>query len=210
MTEVRVLIKKIMQRLSMMSGTGTQVYAEDKLLTLIQSTFNLCFDFNYWSRFTDVYEFDLDGSTGKVVQDLSKVLKSFTDVQQIFVDDKVLPKMSSNVNPFVYNGTTPLFYMNSNDDKIFKAVPFNSVGKVYVRLRVKPNDFDFNSVVPFDEDAIILGVCYEYSVDDDDNKLASQKFAEMFRQRLEALKSLENTGVTEVSGNYVIGTAWRV
>ena len=195
--------------MSMMIGTGTQIYAEDKMLTLIQSTFNLCFDYCFWNRFLNYYNFTLDGSTGVVVEDLTNKIKNFNDIKHVFVGSDTLSKMGSNINPFTITGADPLYYIPTNNEKIFKIVPFTSSANIVVSARIKPDDFTFDSEVPFDEDAIIFGVCYEFSVDDDDNRVAAQKFSDLFQKRLQTLRSIEDTGEYSLSQSYGITTAWE-
>lgn len=208
MSTVNELVLLIERRLGLVSGSGVQVYGEDKIVDLIKSAFNTCFDMQYWKRFSDTYEFTLDGATGVATVDVSEIFDRFTDIKNIKTANYNLTVCPNDVIPQLETGTTARYYKHKNDKKIFQIVPFTATDKVYVYGRVRPKIINDNSEVPFDEEAIIAKVCYDYLVDDNDNQTAMQKYAEIFKSRISTLTALDNSGEFNKDQTYVITERW--
>ena len=208
MSTVGELVLLIERRLGLVSGSGVQVYGEDKIFDLIKSAFNTCFDMQYWKRFSDTYEFTLDGATGVATVDVSKTFNKFTDIKSIKTINGNLTICPEGVIPQIETGTAARYYKHKNNEKIFQIVPFTSTDTVYVYGRVKPEILNDKSEVPFDEEAIIAKVCYDYLVDDNDNQTAMQKYAEIFKSRISTLVGLDNSGEFNKERTYVINDTW--
>ena len=58
---------------------------------------------------------------------------------------------------------------------------------------------------------MILHVCWEYCIDDGNNKLAADKFMQMFTERKNTLLALENQGTFDYNDEeaYVGNNSWR-
>lgn len=193
------LTQEVISNLSMYPGTSVQIYAEDRISNMIIRLFSTLFEERFWSDTTFWREYTLSGIDGVVNEDVSKDIAHFHDIECIksqYDTSSALTKLHSSFVPQIGSGKTPCFYTNTPiENKIFAVVPFTATGKIYVRARTRPTEFLPDTIIPFDSTALVFGVCYEYSVDDDNNKAASQKFKELFDKRINQLNNLENSGI---------------
>lgn len=209
------LTQEVMQNLSMYPGTATQIYAEDRISNMIIRLFTTLIEERFWTDNTFWYEFHLSGIDGVVEENVSEKITNFNDIECIrshYDTKNSLQKLHSNIIPQTISGNIPKYYTNStNTEKVFAVVPYNSLGTVYVRARTRPTEFLPNTVIPFDSIALVLGVCYEYCVDDDNNNIATQKFKELFEKRINQLNNLENSGIYDYNDeeSFYTTNAWR-
>ena len=188
---MRELINRTAQRLSMVHGGGVQVYAEDRLQEMVQHKFDVLFDEAYWDQFTEWYEWTLDGTLGVVTTDLTDILKRLEDIQVMYIEDTLskVTKLPSTVNPYILTGTTPIHYASkSSVTKPFKIYPATATGIIQTRVRTKPNTFELDDEVNFDEQCLVLGAAYDYAEDDGTNPAATAKLQGLFENRVSQIK----------------------
>ena len=175
MATLTQLITRTADRLSMVSGTGVQIYAEDRIAEMIQHKFDVLFEEAFWPQFCSWYTWTLDGTLGIVTTDLTDILKRYEDIQVIFPEDSntAITKMSSlTTNPFELSGTTPIHYEGLASGstyfttRVFQIWPKASTGDIIARVRTRPNTFVATDEVNFDDQALILGATYDYLEDD--------------------------------------------
>ena len=202
MSTLSQLVTRTADRLSMVSGTGVQVYAEDRIAEMIQHKFDILFDEAFWPQFCQWYQWTLDGTLGIVTTDLTDILKRYEDIQIIFPDNSNtgLTKMSVlTTNPFELSGTTPIHYeafaagTTYFTSRVFQIWPKASTGDIVLRVRTKPDTFVAESEINFDDQALILGATYDYLEDDGTNPNATQKFQNLFESRVNQLKDTHNS-----------------
>jgi len=184
----------------MVSGTGTQIYAEDVIGEMIQHKFDVLFDEAFWPQFLNWYTLTLDGTNGQSTTDLTSYIKRFEDIRVIYKEDTNTPLTvlsGTTTNPFELTGTSPLMYeADSEVDKVFHVWPKASTGNVIVQARTRPDAFTGEDTVNFDEQALILGACYDYAEDDGTNPNATQKFQGLFETRVKQLRhNLDRTPI---------------
>jgi hypothetical protein len=180
------LIERTITRMSMVSGRGTQLYAEDKVAEMIQHKFDVLFDENFWPDYTSVAQYTLDGATGIVTTDLSTLIKRFVDIDYVMIGNTntKLTSLPTTINPFGLSGTTPVYLApNNSTTRPFKVYPITATGNVTVRFRTKPATFVGEDEVKMDDQLLILGAVYDYLEDDASNPGATQKFEAMFDSR---------------------------
>ena len=206
MPTLQQLIDRAADRLSMFPGTGVQVYAEDTLGEMIQHKFDVLFEEAYWPQFFSWAQWTLDGTLGIVTTDLTDLIKRFGDIRVVFPENSSTPLtvMSAlTTNPFELSGTTPIHYESlgpADDNKtsrVFQIWPKTATGNVIVGYRTKPDMFAVIDEVDFDDQALILGACFDYAEDDGTNPNATQKFQLLFEARVKQLKkTLNNTPIS--------------
>lgn len=193
---VTELSQKIITRISQVPGTGVQLYSEDRIADMIQQRFDMIFYDYAWAQFQSMYlNATLDASTGVVTQNLAPYFKNYRDIDFVFWDQDInpLPEAPRRFNPATVTGTRGRFIRpNPNPQKLFQLLPLASDGIVHVVGRLKPDNFEPSTVVPFDSLAMILGVTGDYLEDDASNPGAAEKFNMWFEQRIAQLKEVEN------------------
>ena len=113
MSTLTELVTRTADRLSMVAGTGVQVYAEDRIAEMIQHKFDVLFDEAFWPQFLTWDILTLDGTLGIVTKDLTNFIKRYEDIRVIFPQNSSTPltKMSAlTTNPFELSGTVPIHY----------------------------------------------------------------------------------------------------
>ena len=79
----------------------------------------------------------------------------------------------------------PVVQPNNDKTKVFRIIPLNSQGPVWLTYRTKPANFENDDdVIDMDDQLIILGTCYDMLEDDSTNPGASDKFKAMFDARV--------------------------
>lgn len=210
MSTLAELIDRVINRLSMVSGTGVQIYAEDRIAEMIQHKFDVLFDEEYWPQFTTWSTFALDGTLGLITTDVTELIKKVDDIQVIFPEgsERALTKLSGLTrNPNLLSGTQPLHYeaLSSANalrtSRVFNVWPKTATGNLNVRYRTKPDNFVATDTVDFDDQALILGAAYDYLEDDGTNPNATQKFQAMFDSRVSQLKDNHNSAPISLDHN---------
>lgn len=207
---LRYFIDEVLTRLSMQSGVDTQVYTEDRVRQALQHKFTTLFDEYWWPQFTTWQEeYQLDGSTGQVVGDLSTKIKKFTDIRNVFnaYSGYPLPRAPNNLR--TRDITNPCVQSVPNATKVFRIIPVTTAGAIWITYRTRPARFtNDNDLVDMDEEALILGTCWDIINDDGTNPGAEDKFRMLYNERERQLRKLMHN--MEASGNprETIPTRW--
>lgn len=193
MATLSELTNRVAQRLSMVSGTGIQIYAEDRIAEMIQHKFDIVFDEFWWPKYNKWSTYVLDGSTGVVTTDLTDIIKRFEDIKSVFISgtERRVPILSSEVNPNILEGTTPIAYEALDTaSRVFKVWPITATGSLDLNYRTKPDNFTATDTIDIDEQLMILGATWDYLEDDGTNPSATQKMQALFEDRMSQLTSL--------------------
>ncbi len=202
MATLAQLVTRTADRLSMVAGTGVQIYAEDRIAEMIQHKFDVLFDEVFWPQFMSWEELTLDGTLGIVTTDLTTKVKRFEDIRVMFPENSTTPltKISAlTTNPFELSGTQPIHYEalgptdTNKTSRVFQIWPKTATNKVIVQYRTKPDTFVSTDEIDFDDQALILGSVFDYLEDDGTNPSATQKFQLLFEARVRQLKNAFNS-----------------
>jgi len=201
MATLAQLIARTADRLSMVAGTGVQVYAEDRIAEMIQHKFDVLFDEAFWPQFLTWSTWTLDATLGVVTTDLTDLVKRFDDIRVIFPDgsNTSLTKIAAlTTNPETLAGTTPIHFeslgpgASNKTTRVFNVWPKTATGNIVVQYRTKPDTFTITDEIDFDDQALILGATFDYLEDDGTNPNATQKFQLLFEARVKQLKNTLN------------------
>jgi len=193
MSTLAELNSRVAQRLSMVSGTSIQTYAEDRIAEMIQHKFDIVWDEFWWPNYNKWATWVLDGATGVVTTDLTDIVKRFEDIRGVYIagNDIKITLLGSETNPNTYTGTTPLVYEAHNvASRVFKVWPITATGSLDVNYRTKPDNFIATDTVDIDDQLMILGATWDYLEDDGTNPSATQKFQTLFEDRMSQLTSI--------------------
>jgi hypothetical protein len=202
MATLSQLVARTADRLSMVAGTGVQVYAEDRIAEMIQHKFDVLFIEAPWPQFLTWETWTLDETLGVVTADLTDEIKDFEDLIVLFPNNSntALTKLAHlTTNPFTLAGTTPIHFqaLGPNDSnktaKVFHVWPKTSTGNIIGLYRTKPDTFTATDTIDFDDQALILGATFDYLEDDGTNPNATQKFQLLFEARVKQLKNQLNS-----------------
>lgn len=209
------LVQEVITSLSMYAGTSTQLYAEDRIAAMLVRLFNKLFEMQFWSENTHWFKYELTGINGVCKEDVSRDIANIHDIYSITSSvnlKKSLRKLQQSTNPFEIKGNLPVYYTNTQEpNKVFAVVPYTATGNVYVQARVRPQKIDINTVIPFDPDVLVLGVCWEYCADDGNSSSQIQKFQQLYQERLKILQNKENSGTYDYNDEqaFIGSSEWR-
>jgi hypothetical protein len=195
------LVPRIIRRLTQVVGTGTQIYAEDRILEILAEVYRQSSRAYWWPDLMQRFDVTVDPTSGIVTSDLINAtntgrVESFGDIRSVFFNDYPRPmsqlpgNISSNslltgipgyISPLTY-GEDPTGY------RLFKLVPVPSgTVNLHVLARITPvNIFtDVNVLVPIDEFVLINGVCFKYCVEDGNNPAMAEQFRNTFDTELQ-------------------------
>lgn len=196
MATIKSLIERIETRLFMISGLDVQIHAEGQLEEMLRGVYNTLFD-DFWHPDYTLYRSgQLDGSTGQITDDLTDVIRRFKDLHTIYYDEDEDPL------PRVTPGTSlgrvrTRSVMPSGDPKtVFKIVPFDTTGPVHFWYRTKIadkvwEDQDYDTTINMDDEVLMLGVMYEWLVNDDSNQAATQEYRSKFLMRQQQMREAQ-------------------
>lgn len=169
-------ITRVERRLAQLASPGAQVYAEEVILEHLISAFTVAFDDFDWPDYCKWVTADLDGVTGVVTLDMQSLgLVRFEDIVCIIPKDgnrQALRRPNSMLPPDTLTGNTPMFYdsvLLSRPDKVFKVLPPEASGTLYIRYKCWPNNIDIDTPIYMDPELMISAATFLYLQDDGSN-----------------------------------------
>lgn len=189
----RDAIDAVLTRLRMETSFATQLYSEEAIGMGIQHKFDTLFD-EYWMPQFMTYQeqYTLDGTTGRVIGNLSTKLKRFEDIRHVHNMYSVYPLPRAPDNVRAQDISIPCVQPDSDPTKVFRVLPINSTGDIWLTYRTKPDDFaNDDDVINMDKQLIILGTCYDMLEDDSTNPGAADKFKAMFDARVKQYQRMQ-------------------
>lgn len=198
------LLTAIETELSQVSGFGTQLYSDDRILQLITNAFKDAVQEVWWPETMQWAYPVLDGVTG-IVRGLP--FSNYGDIRAVFPPTNIgmrgrpLPNMSMDLNPQLILGSVPKFIEGrattmtngvANLDPL-QVYPITSTGVLAIQGRVMPSlPFAITDTVPFDDLMITYSAAWMYSVDDGSNPGSESKFERLMNRRMKLIKSSYN------------------
>lgn len=186
MATVQDVVNRITRLLSQVSGENVQLYAEDRILDMLQNKYDTLFDKLWWPTLMRRLTKTLDGTSGLVTVNFTSAdLTRFGDIRHIYIEGDVhpIPEVPLNINPAVTTGTRAKYYEpNETAGKIFKCYPITSTGNIIIHYRFKQAAFvdDPTAEINFDDNLLVAGVVYDYLEDDGTNPGATEKYRNIF------------------------------
>lgn len=159
---------RTMNELRTQGGLSTQIYADDVILTNIQSCFDSLFDMPdvWWPDYTFWTEMTVDGTTGQVTENLSDVLYDHTHIRAMYYDgnDRTVARLPSNIRPNSVSGQAAYWQPLAQDTKIFRLLPIDTpTATLEVHHKKRPAKFlEETDVIYFSEELLALGAAYYF------------------------------------------------
>lgn len=195
------LISRTITRLSMVPGAGVQTYAESQIGEMIYHKFETARISAWWDDLMVYQELSTDADgvpTNTIVREYTDpndpkdeiLIHSYTDIQHAWETGQKhpLPTTPRRVNP------SATVYGKRVEPHAEKVVKFRNGGdgeKFMIRYRQWYPMFLAQDTVPFDEQLLILGACWDYLEDDGTNPAQTEKFKMLYTERMELLISAE-------------------
>jgi hypothetical protein len=213
MTTINDAVRRVETLLSQVAGENVQLYAEDRILDMLQNSYNTLFDKMWWPNRMRRATFTLNGTSGEATISVSPLAR-FDDIKHIYREgDRLpLPEVALNENPDIITGSRVRFYEPSGTaNKIFKCYPIASTDNVIVHYREKQAAFvdDPTATLDFDEDLLVFAAVYDYLEDDGSNPGATEKYRQKLNAKFTAAQSkYGNRIIPYRRGRALIPDAW--
>lgn len=196
MATIQKLIERIETRLFLVSGIDVQTHAEDQLIEMLRHKYNVLFDDHWYPEYTFSMTATLDGTTGQVVEDLSTEIIRYMDINCVLwdQDETPLPQMPIGSNPA--NTRTRSIAPSSDPSKVFKLYPVTETGPlvIWYRKRIADSvwdDAEYETVIPMDDEMLLLGCVYEFLFNDGSNDVAIGEYKKMFDARVKQQRNTQ-------------------
>lgn len=208
MTTIDGAVNRVTTLLSQVSGENVQLYAEDRIVDMLQNSYNLLFDRMWWPSLMRRETKTLNGTSGEVTVNFT-ALTRFEDIKSIFrVGDRMpLPEVALNENPDTLDGDRVRFYEPSQTaGKIFKCYPVESIGDIIIHYRARQADFidDTTATIDFDVDLLVFAAVYDYLEDDGTNPGATEKYRVKVNEKFKTAKAKYGTRIIPYRRNGVL------
>lgn len=199
MTTVAEAVRRVEILLSQVAGENAQLYAEDKIIDMLQNSYNSLFDKLWWPTRMRRETKTLNGTSGEVTV-VFTALTRFEDIKHIYREGSAipLPEVLLNRNPNVITGDRIRAYEPSGTTgKFFKCYPITSTENVIVHYREKQADFidDTTVEIDFDPDLLVFAAVYDYLEDDGTNPGATEKYRSRLNAKFTAAKAKYGTRI---------------
>lgn len=188
MASIETLVERIETRLFLLSGLDVQIHAEEQIVEMLRGVYNAQFD-DFWDQEYLLYQsYQLNGTTGIITGDLSSTVLRYKDIHSVYLDDHdtPLPKVTpgSNINHLRREAMMP----SGNPASVFKVLPANTTGTVGIWYRTRIADAiwannQYQTEINMDDELLLLGVVFEFLVNDDSNQSAAKMYAGKFAER---------------------------
>lgn len=203
MATIEQIYNRCLSLLELQVGLDVQEHAEDKIIEIIRGVYQQLIDERWWDEFLFDETYELDGTTGAVVDDISDKILRFNDIQSVFLgdDSKPLPKMTMGQN--TARVRSHVIRPHPNAEKVFRVYPKDTVGRVNVWYRPRLADSvwdnrEYDTEVPLDDLLLIYGTCARYLIDDGNTESAT-RYVTDFDRRYKQLTAHElEQGISKV------------
>lgn len=166
------------------TGVGTQLYSEPRMIKDAGRAFNMLFKKHWWRNYTQWVTVTLDGVNGVITTTPFTQVLDFDDFAAVHRSGiaSALPTLPEKMNPNTITGTTARFWsglltsdVNYAGKKI-KVYPVTATGDIDVRARYHPltagSEWTGATVVDMDRDLLVFGTAYVALSGDDLNPTA--------------------------------------
>ena len=147
---IREIVTDAQETLGDVPGAGVQTYADDRMFRDCIRAFNMFHKKYPWDQFMSWSMVDLDGISGKIIEDTFQNLRDFEDIFAVFPENSTfeIPVLDRRRNPNVLKGTSAMFWTalpTIDPDyqwKRIQIIPPTTTGKVVISWRHYPRSFD--------------------------------------------------------------------
>lgn len=204
MATLSELVQAAISRLSMVPGIGVQLYSEDRIAEMIWHKFVIVRDELWWDDFMD-YAVLTQDAAGRPTEPVTRtppaipspsqiVINKYSDIQFAWSPSlrDPLREMPLRSNPMGMLKEGKTLWRTPDHDKVIRFAAFTPGQQMLVRYKRHYERFSASTVVPMDDQVLLLGAVYDYLEDDGTNPGQTEKFRNMFNDRLKQLRTDEN------------------
>lgn len=165
---IATIKERVLYELRTQAGLSTQIYAEDVILTNIQSTFDELMNMSdvFWPDYMKWNTWTVDGTTGEVTDDITAELTRHEDIRMMWYDQRDYPiqRLPSMQRYDKVRGVATFWEPLLQDPKIFRILPIDTpTASLLVHHKIRPASFVADDDVCWmDLDMIACGAAYYF------------------------------------------------
>jgi len=202
---IQQIVQDALGILGEVSGVGTQLYSEPRMIKDAGRAFNMLFKKHWWRQYTEWFRCTLNGTDGIITTDAFGQVLDFDDFASVSREGQSasLPTLPEAMNPSIVSGTTAQFWTSLSvvhpqyNARKIRILPFASVGNIDVKARVHPltvgQDWANATILHLDRDLLAFGTAFTALSGDDINPQAKTDVQAMMDSKYrDIMNSLAN------------------
>jgi hypothetical protein len=198
---VEEVVADVIEAIGEVTGSGVQVYSEDRILKETIRTFDFIFIKYPWEAYKKWLTLELDGTTGVADDDLGVTIRGLHDVLAVYREGSAnqMPMLPEHDNPYLITGTQPRYFTALASDhaqaeaRLLQFWPLTAEGNVHVKFRLYPTVFLPSTVLFVDRTLLVEGTAWSVLADEGLNSESTAKHRELFDMRFaDIMKSISN------------------
>lgn len=207
-TAITDLVAMVINELSQVAGVVTQKYSAPIITQYLQNAYMMEIEEVWWPDYMGYFTATIDGTTGRLANDLTGSISSiddYGDIQHVWPVASNVPLMAlpENVNPSTFTSSTqaptstaqPVYILPDYavPHRPFRVLPSNSVGPLTVRARQR-TAFPFTNATRVGIDPLLLMFDATWMYCTNDGTLPAQvaKYELLIRKRRQTMISRFN------------------
>lgn len=165
------LTQEVIVELSMVPGTATQRYADDRIARMVVRAYQILSRKMWWPHQTQWYSRALSGTDGLITTVLAEEIE-FRDIDSVYAGNNTrkLALLPQEWNPYVISGTSPRYVeaYNEVEGKPLRIWPLEATGNIRIRARsIEPfTTLQADATIRFDDATLVNYVAWKIAEDD--------------------------------------------
>lgn len=208
MATVERLIERIETRLALVSGLDVQIHAEDRIAEFLRHRYITLSEKLWLPQFQLVVTTTWDGVTGAPVADLSTTVRKYSNIKFVYIDTNSMPLHQLKVTTNPLHVRRICYGPTGVETSILKVYPPSTTGPVAIVYRPSYDDnlwetADYSQELPWDEEALMCAVIFDFLVDDGSNPEATAEYKRKYMERMDQLKkAVMDSGIDKYDQNW--------
>jgi hypothetical protein len=193
------IVSSVINLLSQVPGVATQIYASNRIQQHVQDAFLLELEEMWWPDYMCfIGPVALDGTTGRLAQDLTGPLATITEYRDIAAvyqstTNRRLRELPQSMNPTLLTAGLTSFYIAPDytvPGRPFRVYPADSTTSVVVWARQRPKlPLAMTDTLYLDQLLLQYDACWMYAVDDGTIPAQVNKFQVLAQNRRKMVKA---------------------
>lgn len=150
------VVNGVLNEMRFAPGRDVQIHLQSSIVQDASMFYRAMMTKYVWRDFMNIFETDIDGTTGRPVLDISPYLDRFSNLLAVYKDNEQygLPFLPALTNPNQYrrSGITP-----APQPYVFQIWPHKSMRVVVQARMFKDTNFELDDEVPFYFDMMVIG-----------------------------------------------------
>jgi len=210
-TKVGDIVSDVIVELSQVPGIATQLYASGRITQFVQDAYQLEMIDNWWPGYMTYFTVPLDGTTGRLAQDLKgpiSTVDTFEDIKIAWPEgsDRRVRILPSTLNPSLLTAGAAMLYMAPDylvPNRPLRVWPNATTGNIVLFAQQHTSlPLDPTSVLYLDRLLMTYDAAWMYCVDDGTVPAQVQKYQMLAAKRRKQIITSQNQQPSELDSRF--------